>query len=59
MTVIEAIARIVFVGISATAVMDAWLALLRRMGIQMFNFAFRHRDIAPLFAGSPTGGKYE
>lgn len=36
----EEIARIALVGIGATAVMDLWLAMLKRMGVPTLNFAF-------------------
>jgi hypothetical protein len=52
MTFIEAITRIVLVGIGATVVMDAWLMLLKRMGIQTLNFAFIGRWIGHLFRGT-------
>ncbi|HEY8608255.1 MAG TPA: DUF2938 domain-containing protein [Noviherbaspirillum sp.] len=51
MTVAETIARTVVVGIGATAVMDAWLMLLQRMGIQTLNFAFIGRWAGHLFRG--------
>ncbi|HZW12542.1 MAG TPA: DUF2938 domain-containing protein [Noviherbaspirillum sp.] len=60
MTIVEAIAQIVLVGVGATAVMDAWLTLLKRMGIQTLNFAFIGRWVGHLFRGTfahPSIGK--
>lgn len=51
MTVAEAIARIVLVGVGATVVMDVWLMLLKRMGVQTLNFAFIGRWVGHLFRG--------
>jgi hypothetical protein len=39
MTALETLVRIVLVGAGATAVLDAWLMLLKRMGVQTLNFA--------------------
>ncbi|MDP3229261.1 MAG: DUF2938 domain-containing protein [Acidovorax sp.] len=39
------------IGIGATAVMDAWLVLLKRMGIPTLNFAFIGRWMGHLFRG--------
>jgi hypothetical protein len=39
MTAVEILCRIVLVGAGATAVLDAWLMLLKRMGVQTLNFA--------------------
>ncbi|TFY96747.1 DUF2938 family protein [Ramlibacter rhizophilus] len=36
---LEAAARIVFIGLGATAVMDLWLLLLGRLGVPTLNFA--------------------
>lgn len=54
MSFIEAITRIVLVGIGATVVMDAWLMLLKRMGVQTLNFAFIGRWVGHLFRGTFT-----
>jgi hypothetical protein len=51
MTFIETIARIVLIGIGATAVMDAWLILLKRIGVQTLNFRFIGRWVGHLFRG--------
>ncbi|WP_439888039.1 DUF2938 domain-containing protein [Pseudomonas sp. MBLB4123] len=39
------------IGIGATAVMDAWLLLLKRLGIPTLNFAFVGRWVAHLLRG--------
>lgn len=52
MTVVETITWIVLVGCGATAVMDAWLMLLKRMGVQTLNFAFIGRWVGHLFRGT-------
>ncbi|HJV50059.1 MAG TPA: DUF2938 domain-containing protein [Noviherbaspirillum sp.] len=60
MTVMEAVARIVLVGAGATVVMDAWLMLLKRMGVQTLNFAFIGRWVGHLLRGTfshPSIGK--
>lgn len=60
MTIVEAILRIVLVGAGATAVMDAWLMLLKRMGVQTLNFAFIGRWMGHLLRGTfahPAIGK--
>lgn len=51
MTYVEAIARIVLVGVGATAVMDAWLLLLKRMGVQTLNFGLIGRWTGHLVRG--------
>ncbi|RZI39810.1 DUF2938 domain-containing protein [Herbaspirillum sp. HC18] len=52
MIVAEPIARIIFVGIGATVVMDVWLALLKRIGVQTLNFAFVGRWVGHLARGT-------
>lgn len=47
----EELARIALVGIGATAVMDLWLALLKRMGVPTLNFAFIGRWAGHLLRG--------
>jgi Protein of unknown function (DUF2938) len=42
---------IVLIGIGATAVLDLWLALLKRLGVQTLNFAFVGRWIGHLLRG--------
>lgn len=51
MTYVEAITRIVLVGIGATAIMDLWLLFLKRMGAQTLNFGFIGRWVGHLFRG--------
>ena len=41
----------ILIGIGATAVMDAWLLLLRRLGIPTLNFAFIGRWVGHLLRG--------
>lgn len=51
MTLSQTIARIVFIGIGATMIMDVWLLFLKRMGVQTLNFAFIGRWVGHLFRG--------
>jgi len=51
MTSIQEIARIVLIGGGATVVMDIWLMLLKRFGVQTLNFAFIGRWVGHLFSG--------
>ncbi|MGB7479671.1 MAG: DUF2938 domain-containing protein [Burkholderiaceae bacterium] len=51
MMVFENMVRVVFIGIGATAIMDVWLALLKRLGIPTLNFAFVGRWVGHLFRG--------
>ena len=39
------------IGIGATAVMDAWLLLLKHLGVPTLNFAFIGRWVGHLFRG--------
>jgi len=48
------IARVAFIGIGATAVMDLWLALLRRFGIRSSSFALVGRWAGHLLRGRFT-----
>jgi hypothetical protein len=48
------IARIALIGIGATAVMDAWLLLLKRVGVQSANFSFIGRWVGHLARGRWT-----
>ncbi len=41
--------RIIIIGCGATLVMDAWLILLKRFGVQTLNFAFIGRWFGHLF----------
>lgn len=50
-TPFEELACIALVGIGATAVMDLWLALLKRMGVPTLNFAFIGRWAGHLLRG--------
>ena len=43
--------RIILIGCGATLVMDAWLILLKRLGVQTLNFAFIGRWFGHLFRG--------
>jgi hypothetical protein len=51
MTAIDIVARVIFLGVGATVVMDAWLALLKRMGVQTLNFAFIGRWVGHVMHG--------
>ena len=51
MTATETAARIILLGAGATAVMDLWLALLKRMGVQTLNFAFIGRWVGHVLRG--------
>ena len=51
---LQELARIALVGIGATAVMDLWLALVRRLGVPTLNFAFIGRWAGHLFRGRWT-----
>ncbi|KAB2308426.1 DUF2938 domain-containing protein [Betaproteobacteria bacterium SCN2] len=48
---LQDIAHVALIGIGATAVMDAWLMFLKRMGVQTLNFAFIGRWVGHLFRG--------
>lgn len=45
MTLLQVVTRVVLIGAGATAIMDAWLALLKRSGVQTLNFAYVGRWI--------------
>lgn len=51
MTYLQDIATVAFIGSGATLVMDAWLAFLKRLGVQTLNFAFIGRWVGHLFHG--------
>ncbi len=51
MTTLQALFTIVLIGCGATAVMDLWVLLLKRMGVQTLNFAFVGRWIGHLRRG--------
>ncbi|MDP3421195.1 MAG: DUF2938 domain-containing protein [Thiobacillus sp.] len=60
MTLLQDITNVALIGIGATAVMDVWLTLLKRMGVQTLNFAFIGRWVGHLFRGRfahPSIGK--
>jgi hypothetical protein len=48
--------RILAIGVGATVVMDAWLALLARAGIPASNFALLGRWLGHLCRGRPVHG---
>ncbi len=52
MTRLPEIATIIAIGIGATAFMDVWLTLLKRMGVPTLNFAFIGRWVGHLFHGT-------
>jgi hypothetical protein len=45
------IIRIILIGCGATLIMDIWLILLRRIGVQTLNFAYIGRWVGHLFHG--------
>lgn len=51
MTSIQDVSLVVVIGIGATAVMDAWLLVLRRVGVPTLNFAFIGRWAGHLVRG--------
>lgn len=51
MTLLQDITNVALIGIGATVVMDVWLTLLKRMGVQTLNFAFIGRWVGHLFRG--------
>jgi hypothetical protein len=51
MTSLQDFARIAVIGIGATAVMDVWVLLLKRMGVQTLDFRFIGRWVGHLFHG--------
>lgn len=54
MTPLPDLITVAFIGIGATALMDAWLALLKRAGVQTLDFAFIGRWVGHLFRGRFT-----
>ena len=52
MTTLHDIGRVLIIGIGATAVLDAWLFLLRRLGVPTVNFAFVGRWLGHLPRGT-------
>jgi len=60
MTHLQDITNIALIGIGATAVMDIWLMVLKRIGVQTLNFAFIGRWVGHLSRGRfahPSIGK--
>ncbi len=51
MEALAVILKIVLIGIGATAVMDAWLMLLKRMGVKTLDFALVGRWVGHLSHG--------
>jgi hypothetical protein len=51
MNSVQVIFVVVLIGVGATAVMDAWLALLRRMGVRSMDFALVGRWVGHLAQG--------
>ncbi|MBT0960692.1 DUF2938 domain-containing protein [Denitromonas iodatirespirans] len=52
MTLLQAIFKVFLIGVGATAIMDLWLALLRRFGVQGLNFALLGRWVGHLARGT-------
>jgi hypothetical protein len=52
MNSLQDLAHVALIGIGATAVMDAWLALLRRMGVRTSSFALVGRWAGHLLRGT-------
>ena len=51
MTSFQDLSRVVAIGIGATAAMDVWSMLLKRMGVQTLDFAFIGRWVGHLLRG--------
>jgi len=51
MTWLQDLPRIVLIGIGATAVLDAWVMLLRRLGVPVLRIEFIGRWVGHLFRG--------
>lgn len=52
MATFQTLAQVVFIGVGATALMDVWLLLLKRMGVQTLNFALIGRWVGHLARGT-------
>lgn len=52
MAALQTIAHVALIGVGATILMDAWLLLLRRMGVQSLSFAFVGRWVGHLARGT-------
>lgn len=48
---VEAVVRIVLIGVGATLLMDAWATVLRQLGVPSLNFAFLGRWLGHLPEG--------
>jgi hypothetical protein len=51
MTLPQEVIQVVLIGIGATAFMDVWLAILKRIGVQTLNFALIGRWVGHLSRG--------
>lgn len=51
MQLLQDMIRVVLIGVGATAVMDVWLALLKRLGVPTLNFAYIGRWVGHCFHG--------
>jgi hypothetical protein len=51
MTSLQDLARVVFIGVGATGVMDLWLLLLKRRGVQTIDFGLVGRWVGHLLHG--------
>ncbi|HEX5358012.1 MAG TPA: DUF2938 domain-containing protein [Aquabacterium sp.] len=51
MTSLQDIFQVILIGIGATAFMDLWLMLVKRMGVPTLNFALLGRWVGHLFQG--------
>jgi hypothetical protein len=47
------LSRVALVGIGATVVLDLWLVVLKKFGVQTLNFAFIGRWVGHTFRGEP------
>ena len=52
MASMQEIARVLLIGIGATAILDIWLVFLGRMGVPTLNFAYIGRWVGHLFRGT-------
>lgn len=51
MTYLQDMAHVALIGVGATAIMDIWLIILKRMGVQTLDFAFIGRWVGHLLRG--------
>lgn len=54
MTSLQDLLRVVLIGIGATVVMDAWLMILKRQGVQTLDFGLVGRWVGHLLRGQVT-----